>query len=586
MSYTVNSGTVAAKVVRVRIQDQLSNCYQSTDYFTIRPTELWPTLTAGANPMIAGKSSDGFATGFTLLANARSGWNTGASPAVSTANLTAGYAAAPTVEWATNVTDWTGAFVTDYATKITNSLSTTNLAAAAGSPVVAGPTTFYFDDFGTLSFSGKNVVDDQTFTFASGDWVLVLGVPTGVDCIINGVAANSAVAGNSYSNVADASGKYGCYVGSTALSGTTATNRFRPYSYAAQSGLGTPACGGFYYVGQYFNGSGGGTLSLTAKSASGTTMGRLNGSSLTTGSPTYAPAYYFVPYNGASAISGFSGASIYTNSSGSSGSPLPSSTSTASTWANGVVTYNSSNYLLLKGPPSVTPTPPFGPYTSFSVGVVLKDYDLGLTGTAPVITSCQDNSGNTVSAINTPTTSTCVPPAGGTANLRFGMLKIENAYGSEKVPLNVPVKALYWDAITTPPTPNWKTNTLDSCSSFNVGTNLSIGNYRGTLVAGDTTASSSPSPLKLVSGVGAIAFSTPASGHTGSADVELDLFKTTDSYAATCVTWDATPSPTNANMDYLQGNWCGTTTSFTKNPSARITFGMSKSPFLYQREKY
>jgi len=564
MSYTVNSGTVAAKVVRVRIQDQLSNCYQSTDYFTIRPTELQPTLTAGAtNPLIAGKSGDGNATGFTLQAKARYGWSGGTS----SGDLTAGYAAAPTVEWATKVTDWTGplGFVTDYATKITNSLGTTNLAAAAGNPVVAGPTTFFFDDFGPLTFSGINVVDDQTFPATSND------------------IANSDCTPD-YSNTL-VGGKYGCYVGSPTLTGTT--NRFRPYSYAAQSGLGTPTCvsvsGSFNYVGQNFQG---GTLSLTARSASNTPMSRLHGTTLTGNATigTYVPAYYFVPYNVATAIANYSGASL-TPVTGIL--PLASAGAPKADWyqgklrnTNGTASadISSSNYSLSKVQ-SLPATSPFGPYTNFSIGVAVQDVD------SVRITTCQDNSSIAGTITNSGTSSTCVPPSGGTANLRFGMLKLDNAYGSELLPLAVPVKALYWDSTTSA----WQLNTLESssCASFTVpaGNNLGIGNYTGTLVAGDTTAS--PASVTLTGGKGAIVFSAPASGHTGSADVELNLLNTLTTYgpAYSCLTWTgAAPVTTNANKDYLLGNWCGT--SYNKNPNARIVFSISKSPFLYQREKY
>ena len=529
-TFTVTSSKAVANA-RIRISDNagsIAGC--SSDGFTVRPTLFSMALSNAANPLIAGKSTDGNATAFTITANAKAGC-VSYNPCVSTANLTGGYSGIPVVADWTQVTDWTGAALP--ATAYTSNLITGTFNAGNGNPVVAVD-NLYFDDFGTLTFSNtNNLFVDKTFTANSGD-------------IANGDCDSSV---SPYSNDL-VSGKYGCYIGSTPPASRT-TNRFRPFYYYASSGVGAPSCG-FTYVGQAFAG---GSLTLTAKSGSNTVMTRLNGNSLNTGAAPYPPAYYVVPTDSGVAISDsltFSPA-------------LPTSTTPASNWSAGTVSVSTSGYAIAR------PTTTVGPYANFAISIAVNDHD----STRITNTACFDNTGHNGTVANSSTVSICSPPTGanGTAPVNYGMIKLDNAYGSELLPLYVTVKALIWNGT------GWSTNTNDSCTTI-LATNIAVGNYTAGINATNLVP---PTTLILTGGSGSLKFKiSPAlAGSVGSADISINLGATgTDSSCTSGLVAGA-----GANMSWMRGKWCGNSGA-TKDPNARITFGVSKSPFLYRREKY
>ena len=41
-----------------------------------------------------------------------------------------------------------------------------------------------------------------------------------------------------------------------------------------------------------------------------------------------------------------------------------------------------------------------------------------------------------------------------------------------------------------------------------------------------------------------------------------------------------------AAMPWLQGTWSSSGTAWAQNPSARVSFGSARTPFIYLRERY
>lgn len=164
--------------------------------------------------------------------------------------------------------------------------------------------------------------------------------------------------------------------------------------------------------------------------------------------------------------------------------------------------------------------------------------------------------------------------AEGTIAVRTGRLRLQNAFGSDRLPLSVPVQAQYWDGSYFVP------NSADSCTALAVppvqtlATGVSpsgaaalyfypVVTGKNQLQSGDTTASlASP----LVGGKSQLMFTAPQ--RSGWLDAVLQV------------------------PDYLRGNWgncsgqTGAAGLYDDLPCARATFGVFKSPLIYRRENY
>ena len=161
-------------------------------------------------------------------------------------------------------------------------------------------------------------------------------------------------------------------------------------------------------------------------------------------------------------------------------------------------------------------------------------------------------------------------------NLRFGRLRLENAFGSEKLSLAVPLQAQHWAGSY------FVINGLDSCTALSVpaaqtlGTGASpagaAGLYFYPVVTGKNQLLSSDTvptlTSPLVAGKSKLSFTAPQK--TGWLDVILQV------------------------PPYLLGNWgncsgqTGAAGLFDDLPCARAAFGIygSKSPIIYRRENY
>jgi MSHA biogenesis protein MshQ len=141
--------------------------------------------------------------------------------------------------------------------------------------------------------------------------------------------------------------------------------------------------------------------------------------------------------------------------------------------------------------------------------------------------------------------------------MRYGRLRLQNAYGSELLPLPMSLTAQYWTGS------GFALNTADSCTSLQVPTSASGMVFgAGNLAAGETTASIqglSAGSGVLLAGDAAFRLTAPGSGNNGYVTITV-----------------ATPS-------WLKYPW---TSSTATDASARATFGIYKSPLIYRRENY
>jgi hypothetical protein len=144
--------------------------------------------------------------------------------------------------------------------------------------------------------------------------------------------------------------------------------------------------------------------------------------------------------------------------------------------------------------------------------------------------------------------------------MRFGRLVLDNAHGSERHPLEVPLRAEYWWSVAG--SEGFVTNVVDDCTTFAAGDVALTRNPAGlaTAVSALTTpASPAPAPA----GAGSITLSAPNA--TGQALLRLDA-------AA-------------AGLGHLRVDSDGDG-AYDDDPAATATFGIAKNPErrIFQRE--
>lgn len=399
--------------------------------------------------------------------------------------------------------------------------------------------SFQYHDVGTITLTSNAVVDasftavDQVTGFVGG-----INHGSGGDCVLN-----------SASNALDVTGLfYGCNIGGGALG---PLGRFRVNHYALTAQFTAASCGAgtaneFTYMDHDALGL---NLRVTANSTNGTVLSRY-----TAGYANLAPL----------AITGDNGGTAV---------PLARISQPALAavgWTNGA--YSSAAVLpeihrfdARNAAPAVVD----GPYDQFRIRVVVNDADgVGIT----ILNGAASGQVNAADPVFSPTT-----------RLRFGMLKIDNSYGSELLPIRVPVRTMYCAAVAGATCTQWRVNANDGCTSVSAaqgslaygasGTPLAFANFRISATdpntgAGTTGNWMSANPLTLSSGTGTIVLNRPCVGSpcvrgTGSADLTLNL----------------------ATMPWLQGTWTSAG-AWNENPTARIKFGSPKAPYIYLRERY
>ena len=402
-------------------------------------------------------------------------------------------------------------------------------AGNSGTGVATG--SFTYSDVGYFNFAANGIYDDTY---------------TNVD------SANSDCT-NDFSNSL-VGGKYGCLFGNT--SATNYFGRFIPDHFTVVMPVpfaaGCPT-GGFSYMDQPFS---------TAPAAS-----------IEARNSTNAPTQN---YNGATFGKGV--VSVQMENS-NSGTPIPAARlggMGAPSWTSGTYAFTATQF----SRPAAGVVD--GAYDALDIGVVVTDSDNVYLVSRNMDASNTSCTADTVGTSDGTCTAVTLVAA---TRVRFGILKLNSAYGSELLPLRVPLRAMYWNGTA------WVTNTIDSCTTIpNQRDNLAIGNQQGTLTAANYGAAKVPvAALPLANGLGTIVLAAPDAGTSGSADIALNLNPAATTIDVSCNTTHP-PTISGANLPWLQGRWGGSAACpsvlYDRDPNARIRFGSPKAPYIYLRERY
>lgn len=144
-------------------------------------------------------------------------------------------------------------------------------------------------------------------------------------------------------------------------------------------------------------------------------------------------------------------------------------------------------------------------------------------------------------------------------NMYQGRIEARNAFGSELMPLSIPIELQYYNGTL------YVTNTIDSCTAINNVDYVQLSPYPANL-------STTLSVTTFINGIGKIELSSPTPvGITGYVDVELDL------------------SIIGENIPYLQHDWPHDNNAdgvFNDNPVSRGTFGIYEGDknVIYRKE--
>jgi MSHA biogenesis protein MshQ len=584
----------------------------SSDAFSVRPTNLTVSSTAtqagttGTPKFKAGTDS------FTMTATANAANYTG-MPKISTS--------------ATQANGGGGTL---------GSLIPSAFASASGT-TSSSTTSFTYSEVGNFQFLGYSPSSDTTSSRGVYDdsWTATTDGPTN-DCV-----------SGSYANTKNAGGKYGCNFGLSANSGTfgrfypdhfRASTIFVPRSDLVRTTTGSISAGSTTLtVASAIGIAAGNTLVVlgagvagmplqtTVSSVSGTTVALAAGASTTVSSATVydttsAASSTFsymgepmlvltslVAQNGSggtttnyitsgTATLNFAKLSAATLTSCSSWFVAAASSSCSTTnpqyfgfgaidgtvtpltsglamyfapssanWVSGVSTFTT-NLTLARNPSS-----PAGPYEAFRLGEVPADDD-GVTVLASALNLDADASGTSERQLVA------------TGKERYGRLRLSNAYGSELLGLQVPVRAEYYAGGV------WVLNSIDSSTSIaNPKNDIALGNCTGTLSCAtggnmDPATHLPTTAVTLNAGINTITLAKPTctSGPCPAGGLDLALTLGSSGTNDNCVSPALSAATSGASLSWLQYAWCTGKT----DPNARATFGVAKNRFIYLRERY
>ncbi len=344
---------------------------------------------------------------------------------------------------------------------------------------------------------------------------------------------------NSLSN-----GKYSCQFGSAAAG---PFGRFVPHQFAVVA-TAADACtaGGYTYMGQVFNLS---ALALVeARNAAGAITKNYAGTYATNG------AVAFGAENNDDGLD--LGAALTFVGTGS--------------WQQGVYTLGANGVIYTR------PSLPAGPLDQLTIGLTVNDSEVN---TNPRVSGADMNPAvaggiaNTHKALN---------PSPMRMRMLYGRLRLLNAYGSERLALPLVWETQYWDGQM------FVRNSQDSCTSLSAA-NIALSNYQSPPKPGGTTLSSSNLSSVTVgvinAGRGTITLA-PTQPAIGSVDLVANLGRRDlpgPPVPPNCPDLSYGAS-TSAGLAYLSGQWCGAAND--RDPTARASFGVYKSPLIYRRENY
>jgi hypothetical protein len=226
-----------------------------------------------------------------------------------------------------------------------------------------------------------------------------------------------------------------------------------------------------------------------------------------------------------------------------------------------------------------------GPYDKIKFGIWPKDLDSITLATTDADLDVANSGTSTRATLNEDATATSATAVARTASVRYGRLRLTNQYGSELLPLYMPLTVQYYKSGTGSDGSKigWTTSTDDSCTANSIPTL--------------TYASASSSRNKLATGqVKAYLWNNATSAFvsTGSATIKegggsatikpLKLSSSTDATKGPgTIGYVDVSFPGSLTPDYLKYTWIGTTLS---GPTARAVFGIPTTRTSFVREMY
>lgn len=193
--------------------------------------------------------------------------------------------------------------------------------------------------------------------------------------------------------------------------------------------------------------------------------------------------------------------------------------------------------------------------SAFSAGVAAAQpaYSFAVKTTAPQTLVVRATDADAVSSAGF---------AEGSTALRSGRLRVANAFGSEKSPLQLAMRAEYWSAAA------WVPNGDDGCTAVPAAA-VALSNVRDHHGA-PAAWTSTPSAIAISAGAGVLTLGAPVPAASGSVDIALNL----GSAAADQSCLSAHPASTGAALPWLRSRHGSCAATWDRDPSARASFGI------------
>lgn len=423
--------------------------------------------------------------------------------------------------------------------------------------------TFTYSEVGHFRFLGYDPAVNTSSPRGLHDSTWTAVDQSTQDCIAGSYANTRDTSGTFASN--NNFGKYGCLFGLGANSALF--GRFIPDRFTLTTGSVTPTCTGttrnFTYMGQARLGI---TYRLEARNGANGITQNYDATRAAVVAPTVVAEDQDAANQSCNLAARLTG--------------LPSAT-----WTAGVYNATSTTAVFSRpataAPGSLNASTPAlctatlanagNPFWNLDIGVLVNDGTASMAGADMHAGTTGVCSGTGCNAIRL-----------GNTGMVLGRLNLLNAYGSDALPLLVPVRAEYWNGSS------WQLNTEDRCTTLSAS-NLAVGNTVSSSGLSVTSASLALSPSPTMSG-GLTSFRiNPAVKGPGSVDVVLNLGLGVDANTDWCGAWNSGPAAGTGtaplpDLSFMSAQWCGANAD--RAPAARLRFGSPRTPFIYLRERY
>jgi len=251
---------------------------------------------------------------------------------------------------------------------------------------------------------------------------------------------------------------------------------------------------------------------------------------------------------------------------------LDSGVAPTGSWSNGVA----SGIQLTTAVTRAVPDTPDGPFAATAFGIAPVDSDGVAMNTLDL-----DVDGNAVMDRK---------DLGVAGEFRYGQLRLQNALGSSKLTLPMPLRLEYWNGTT------FALNTADSCTTLARNT-IALGSYTGALSPGGGNCKTfiQQNPVTFAAGASTLTLAAPTGAASGTVLLTPQLRATAAGLSCDNAS-SGEDAIASAARPYLVGRWndaldpdSNASTTHDDNPSGRASFGVyggQPSNYIYFREMY